>query len=119
MNLLQLLSEIKARAEKATPGPWKFTHSVDQRRGHVAGPWDICFYNPEEPAGHKGHKFDNFTFIAHARTDIPKLLAALEKCMEQRNYFLEETLRTDLQGEQIPKVTAKFDAEIAKLLEGV
>lgn len=75
------LAEIRARAEKATPGPWKWANH-DCAGGlteWIEGPdgkcvpgialFD-CFYF--EPQG------SNAAFIAHARTDIPALLSAVE-----------------------------------------
>ena len=67
------LEEIKARVEKASLGPWGAVKGseydgVDTLSGELT--WD----------DHNGEVFkpEDADFIAHARTDVPKLLAALE-----------------------------------------
>lgn len=77
MSTNEYLESVEARLKTATPGPWQFTGSMDERRGQVSAPninVDICFYTPDEPISHKGHKVNNFKFIAHAPTDIARLL---------------------------------------------
>ena len=68
------LEEIKARAEGATEGPWS-TRRFDLDLFVVA---ENGALNPIN-LGYVGNRpEDDAEFIAHARTDIPKLLAALE-----------------------------------------
>lgn len=70
MSLLTLkqLKRIKARAAAATPGPWHFSKSEN----HVL-------------IDHSGYRFgtsddgENGEFIAHARTDIPALIAHINE----------------------------------------
>jgi len=68
---------IKARAEKATPGPW---YRVDVRIQTVPDrQTDTKKYIALHSGCTDGAKFPNDgEFIAHARTDIPALLEALE-----------------------------------------
>lgn len=69
------LYEIEERCNKATKGPWK---SYIEGRDHESGDSfiqtageDIYFSNP---------LFDhNQDFIAHARQDIPKLIAEIKR----------------------------------------
>lgn len=64
-------------------------------------------------------------FTGNAQADIKKLLAALEKCMEQRNDFIDiewGDYLANLGGEPVKERQAKIEnlnAELAKLLEGV
>lgn len=72
------LAEIKAREQAATPGEWKSggcprrivkdLQSVYREIGCYGGQLDIC--RDVDPA--------NAAFIAHARADIPALLAVVE-----------------------------------------
>ena len=68
------LAQIKARCEAATPGPWVSemgnvyadTPEGNLRLDYMAVAYDITQEDNDGP------------FIAHARTDIPRLLAAIE-----------------------------------------
>lgn len=77
---MSALDEIKARIEKATPGPWdvSYTHGrVDHLRNGIRFTVaDLAFRDAE--------------FIAHARTDIPKLLAALEAVLSHASAEVED-----------------------------
>lgn len=79
------LSEIRARCEAATPGPW-----------FNFGGWLI---HTETDVEHNGipHektigsvKAQNAAFIAHARDDIPYLLSRLEKAEAERDAVIED-----------------------------
>lgn len=65
-----MVAEIEARAEKATPGPWKpkVVSSCYGTNGVSAG---SC----EDVVGMHGASAANAEFIAHAREDVPKLCA--------------------------------------------
>lgn len=71
------LDEIAARASRATKGPWKLW--CMQVVTDPAGNSDIddaqLIAHTAEP--HRGLQTFNAEFIAHARTDVPKLVAAL------------------------------------------
>lgn len=69
------LDEIKARAEAATEGPWTGNNGdgygaycVDNPTGRTVA---RCEYGPYEGSR-------DATFIAHARTDVPALVVAIE-----------------------------------------
>ena len=75
------LAEIQARAEKATDGPWR--HSVERERyetahyvRHGEGEHLAVFTGNYSGASEDGE------FIAHARTDVPALAAALEEALD-------------------------------------
>lgn len=78
------LAAIKARADKATAGPWE----VNDNR--VARPYPfftfcvaltddngVRYYVRSTPE--VGSAEDDFAFIAHARTDVPALVAEVER----------------------------------------
>lgn len=78
------ISEIETRAEKATPGKWNsFYHNRTET-------WAVTYEKEGlDPVNYEDNvialalngssRWDNdFDFIAHSRTDIPKLLAALK-----------------------------------------
>ena len=74
MSTNTALDQIKNRVEKATPGPW-VTRRFDLELFVVA---ENGALNPIN-LGYVGNRPErNAEFIAHARTDVPKLLAALE-----------------------------------------
>jgi hypothetical protein len=70
------LNAIKARVEAATPGPWhtsKYQVLALNERGECVGAVTAYDADDELLDG------ENYTFIAHARTDIPMLLAEVER----------------------------------------
>lgn len=78
----QRLAEIEARAEAATEGPW-YDENVSEKDVrptgwsiNIGGSWDMVLgdYGNREP----NHE-DDARFIAHARTDIPYLLAKVRE----------------------------------------
>lgn len=78
------LDAIKARAEAATPGPW------GALGGNIMGPReDESVASVGLPQAGTGcahhattdiqHRMADATFIAHARTDVPELVAEIER----------------------------------------
>lgn len=112
------LSLIKARLAAATPGPWK---------AFERGSWGGCGFgvattdNPSEQDEVKEwfvcestlpSASNNAEFIAHAPTDIARLIKALEKCREQRDeYAFKLPIKEYLAQE-------KDDAELDAILKG-
>jgi len=77
------LAEIKARCDKATARPWFTDHGDTAVTSPVKdGDWD-WIVPPAELAEEEGEWYDNLTsdrvFIAHARSDVPDLLAEVEQ----------------------------------------
>lgn len=72
---MSTLDDIKARIEKATLGPWSAEPYLfgEEGRVRVTSPSDSEDYNTAEDV-----LTADAEFIAHARTDVPKLVAALE-----------------------------------------
>lgn len=139
-DLTNLLAAIEARAEKATPGPWE---NEDDRIPGAELPWrstgliwqkddqsyqkSVCRIEAHKLAAHSPEEeiagFEaNADFIAHARTDIPRLIKALKKCREQRDEALEgERLEREIRfgAEYRPRDSRpEFDAELLAILTG-
>lgn len=75
------LSEIKERAEKATAGPWELEYDSYRDSFTVPKLKSVC----EGCVGSTEFTDnDNAKFIAASRTDIPKLVEALEESQYDR-----------------------------------
>jgi hypothetical protein len=70
------LTEIRARAEAATPGPWEAVDTREERDYHGFG----CGWTVRYPdyGGHYGFTDSDADFIAAAREDVPYLLERVE-----------------------------------------
>ena len=94
-----LAEEAKARAEKATPGPWE-TKGPSTGLGRyddggdyavltggliIAEAFRLVGHGTERPA------FENAAFIAHARSDVPALADAVLRLVEE-NERLRRTI---------------------------
>jgi hypothetical protein len=91
------LEEIRERAEKATKGPWYFTVLGDcaqlspvEKPKRIIGDLSIHDGRGNQYKNHiSGEEgFANTAFIAHSRTDVPALLAEVER-LRERNEKLE------------------------------
>ena len=85
MSAADHLKNIRERVEAATKGPWTWTKEQDG--------WGDCGPNldgaTDEVIGSWGHDANGIfvdpadaEFIAHARTDLPRLLAAVTNVLE-------------------------------------
>ena len=84
------LAEIRERAEKATRGPWKWNN-----RGELfSEDGRVIYYDKSEYNFPIAVSYYDEEFIAHAREDIPKLLAEIERYRE----VLEEIARGRFPG---------------------
>ena len=72
------LDEIKARVEAATPGPWPKDYVYNAIR-HISRNCDFIESDIDPEFGWLYGPVDDPTFIAHAREDIPYLLAEVER----------------------------------------
>jgi hypothetical protein len=76
------LSAMKARMEATTPGPWT---SYFEGRDHFSGDSFIqtstqdIYITADDYAGGGGHFAADQDFIAHARQDMPRLIAEVER----------------------------------------
>ncbi len=76
------LEEIRARAEKATPGPWEFWTGgtfVSRYEEYATVICDTLLDAEMRGRLLKGHSENNGQFIAHSRTDVPDLLAEVDR----------------------------------------
>ena len=78
------LQEIKERCEKATPGPWKALNipynGYDDPEIVTKDGTYICQTTYDMQSQSEKHNVDeNTEFIAHARKNIPKLIAEIER----------------------------------------
>jgi hypothetical protein len=126
-NFTEVLNEIKERADKATPGPWK---TLLKGTGMYVGNWNNphhqkeihCPYGEHIEVDNYNHRFDGSNaedtadFIAHARSDIPKLLAVIEKLIEQRDSLIE--MNDDDEEFVIAGTKSYANAELLKLIRG-
>lgn len=85
------IAAIRARAQAATPGPWEAPES-EWSDPHVVttdGEW-IAAFIACYPEGAIPMDAADATFIAHARTDIERLLAAVERWKAVAQGYLTE-----------------------------
>ncbi|MFZ7945721.1 hypothetical protein [Neobacillus sp. 19] len=122
------LAEIRKRAEAATPGPWVWEKfALDEDDWDTEMPWlgnatesvmdfgDCEQYYPTQ--GTPPNDADA-EFIAHARQDVPKLLAEVAR-LNRKNNLYRKALRSAVMGavditseEEFDKLLAQVEAEI-------
>lgn len=78
-DLTDLLDEIQARADRATDGPWSWASHVT-----VDGdPWAVFDESDHALASNRDGWAADAEFIAHAREDAPRMVAALRGVLRQ------------------------------------
>lgn len=119
------LAEIEARCEAATPGPWarkrgQFTRVVsfsDENGTVVASTYTSSFAPPKIQA------MENASFIAHARTDVPALLAEVKRLRrwqkEAAEYFRNASLEEHAGPEGTPQCQCGSCLKVLALLADV
>lgn len=115
MTLEEKLAEISQRAEKAIKGPWEFKDYTSNQLIVTKKGAPICAL-----AGVVA-KDAEFEFIAHARQDIPKLLAVIELLIQQRSEWARQVAesREIYDGDHdkwLASLTAIENTQILKLL---
>lgn len=87
------LNAIKERAEKATPGPWLVAPEKCGPEGQGVYESDgfgcICEVGDPYPRGNNRPQ-ENMEFIAHAREDVPALVAEVERLRKALSYYADE-----------------------------
>lgn len=97
MNAADRLAQIEARAQAATEGPWTWdAHRVPTLSGRAGDPATYAYDVEVVEAEHSGEcgcrsactldlhvSPDDAEFIAHARTDVPALTAALRAVLDR------------------------------------
>lgn len=107
---------IKARCDAATPGPWVVDlpdwgecNGISSKNGTQILNAGSCIPDPqtavdyggtvhdwkEEPYDYGVHKWDDAVFIAHAREDVPALLAEVERWQRVARYLAKKLTHDD------------------------
>ena len=99
------IAEIRARLEAATPGPWEAVkwEDYDHMNGYVET-WDV--EGPDHDGDGNGQQ--DAEFIAHARDDVPFLLAEIERlstALAERDAFWVSRLQAD---DAVEAIAAEF-----------
>ena len=122
------LQEIRDRAEAATPGPWRVVAHGEQdclaRREITAGK-HIMIARVDCVPGVAADFDRDYAFIAHARTDVPRLLELVEEMATRliaaydalgelkgevmENYMVQSLCRV---GAEIRLALAKYHGEV-------
>jgi hypothetical protein len=112
--ITKLLKDIRERADKATSGPWHLQYSISCTHIHGKGDYEYVGLAEGMLIGET-----NANFIAHARTDVPRLLDALEvittKLGEQPCYCIDRGTTIN------PNIVCQWHVllrEIEKILKG-
>lgn len=95
------LDEIEARANAATPGPWRDRHQVCSEVWGQAPDSQTCSMQIAR-VGHAQFDVRNAAFIASARTDVPALIARvreLEAECERLKTFAAQNFSTMIRQE--------------------
>lgn len=119
------LDAIEARTSRATPGPWRREDHKPNLTRYVLsedGTLDVSL-------GYIGNRTeDDAEFIAHARTDVPLLVAEARKVAEFRKLAAElranasPVLERDPAGNEVSAdrvLEAEWMDHLASLIEGV
>lgn len=94
----QDLDAIREREAKATPGPWERWHKGMEFIGGTVefNVGDNCIMTNNGGPNRRGQRNicpvfqdDDAEFIAHARTDIPLLLAEIDRLQDERDAMLK------------------------------
>lgn len=94
-------AEIKKRADEATPGPW----STERHGAPLPGDsWWTVIHHTGQVSRILSTRPCDAEFIAHSRTDVPKLVAALKLAIEamEENAYQDEYMH--------------FEADLIKIL---
>jgi len=111
------LLAIQARCEAATPGPWKVIEKGNTvpSVAVVSVAYDT---RPQETiCPNMSTKTDNADFIAHARQDIPYLLALLAERDGSLLTLRKEVTTLAIESLERMRELAKLEAEIERLRE--
>ena len=74
------LEDIKARCEAAEPGPWVMRHEGKGNVPEYRPAWKAGAFSDD---GDTAQAIANEGFIAHAREDVPALVAEVERLQKQ------------------------------------
>jgi nicotinamide mononucleotide adenylyltransferase len=94
------LATIQARADAATDGPWQ----ANTRIGVVTNQAD----DPLAVFGGSAQDRADAEFTAHAREDVPALLAEIQRLKTQRKYLITQLAQRDAETGRGDKALAEF-----------
>ena len=121
MSAADRLDEIQARADAATDGPWVLMPPLCGPDGQGVyetedyGP--ICEVGDPYPRG-RNNPQENMEFIAHARADVPRLVAALRAVLDACSTYekTQAIYRIEMgQREIIRVVRAEIEAALGEV----
>lgn len=78
MTILEKLDEMQARCDKATPGPWRADWKGTNHFELTSASSPYWLVRPEQGF----ERGEDLEFVAHSRTDLPRLLAALRVAVD-------------------------------------
>ena len=106
---LPALEEIRERADAASPGPWE----ADVEHGYDMDDEPFTFDVVTGPDGQMAlETLADLRFAAHARTDVPRLLAVVDKVLELTAAPTEE--HRDLDGNLEGTVTRMVRCDVLR-----
>lgn len=119
----EYLAQVKKRCEEANSGVWRYVNEIDPN------PIFLETWGPDYKTMHfvqtgGEDTLRNITpkitmmekadavLVAHCKQDLPKMVEALERAIEQRNYFMGQSgfrdngleLRTERENEELRKI---------------
>src|SRR5690554_6896281 len=111
---MKTLTKLKELHAKTTQGELRI-----ERRDYESGDFNFIVYGDVNDFAWCLEELDpkakqNADFIAEAHKYLPRLIEALEKCMEQRDYFIEEFA---VNPEQADYYIERDDKELEQILE--
>lgn len=105
--MLKKLKKLKELHAKTTEGPWF--------KVMVFKPDIFEIYTTEKQICQAIYKND-VEFITEAHKMLPRLIEALEKCIEQRNFYVQEFFRLNFSREA--ETTDLLNQKLEQILEG-
>jgi hypothetical protein len=99
------LAEIKKRADTATKGPWYTGEGYEQsnRGNYVASKANGGIIAAEQDGTDCVLDTNDATFIAHARQDVPALLAEVERLRTIQKRLVAELKKADVYSEELER----------------
>ena len=106
MTAADRLAQIKARADAATEGPWAYggknritTPVIDVDEADWGGE-GLSGYAIHAQQDTGAWRYADAAFMAHARTDVPALVAALRAVLDLADYWATQSTDYDEDTEQ-------------------